>query len=231
MHRQGRLKFTTQATPFSYPVFVVWKSLANDSRKDRAIVDIRGLNDLIVPDVYPIPLQSEVIARLMGCTHIAVMDAISFFYQWRTHPNSRQMLTVISHRGQETFNVPVMGCMNSIAYVQRQIDRILRPMKAFASVYVDDIISSAKSFVEHLANLRTLFQLFVRNNISISSGKTFLDYPNINLLGRRVDFFGIATAEDKLEAIKSLRYPATLEDLEHYLGLTGYLRSYVHHFA
>ncbi len=25
MHRLGRLKFTTEHTPFSFPVFVVWK--------------------------------------------------------------------------------------------------------------------------------------------------------------------------------------------------------------
>lgn len=53
----------------------------------------------------------------------------------------------------------------------------------------------------------------------------------MNLLGRRVDSLGMSTAEDKLEAIKSLKYPATLGDLEYYLGLTGYLRNYVHHFA
>ena len=231
MHRQGRLEYTTQATPFSYPVFVVWKSLPDGSRKGRAVVDIRGLNDLIVPDVYPVPLQSEVIARLLGCTHIAVMDAMSFFYQWRAHPNSRRMLTVISHRGQETFNVPIMGCMNSIAYVQRQIDRILRPVKSFAKAYVDDVVTGAKSFADHLSNLRSLFELFVKHNISISPTKTFLGYPNVNLLGRRVDSFGLATAEDKLEAIKALKYPTTLGGLEHYLGLAGYLRDNIHYYA
>lgn len=231
MQKQGRLEYTTQATPFSYPVFVVWKTLLDGSKKGRAVVDIRGLNDLIVPDVYPVPLQSEVIARLLGCTHIAVMDAMSFFYQWRTHPDSRHMLTVVSHRGQETFNVPVMGCMNSVAYVQRQIDRILRPVKAFASAYVDDIVTGAQSLAEHLTRLRQLFQLFVEHNISISPTKTFLGYPNVNLLGRRVDSFGMATAEDKLKAISDIVYPSTLGDLEHYLGLTGYLRSSVHYYA
>ena len=81
MQQKGRLEYTTQPTPFSYPVFVVWKALPDGSRKGRAVIDIRGLNDLIVPDVYPVPLQSEVIARLLGCTHIAVIDATSFFYQ------------------------------------------------------------------------------------------------------------------------------------------------------
>ena len=124
-----------------------------------------------------------------------------------------------------------MGCMNSIAYIQRQIDRILRPVKAFASVYVDNVVIGAKSFADYLANLRSLFKLFVEHNVSISLTKTFLGYLNINLLGRRVDLFGLAIAEEKLEVIRSLKYPKILGDLEHYLGLAGYLRSYIYYFA
>ena len=231
LQRQGRLEYTTKPTPFSYPVFVVWKTLPNGKRKGRAVVDIRGLNDLIVPDVYPVPLQSDIIAKLIGCTHLSILDAMSFFYQWLVHYDHRYMLTVVSHRGQETFNVPIMGCMNSIAYVQRQIDKILRPIRDFAQAYIDDIVTGSKSFMEHVTNLRKLFLLLTEHNIAISPTKTFLNYPNINLLGRKVDSFGMATAEDKLKAISAIIYPATLGDLEHYLGLTGYLRSAVHYYA
>ena len=231
LHDQGRLEYTKQPTPFSYPVFVVWKTLPNGDRKGRAVVDIRGLNNLIVPDVYPVPLQSDIIAKLLGCTHLAVLDAVSFFYQWLVHPDSRHMLTVVTHRGQETFNVPIMGCMNSIAYVQRRIDHILRALKDFAQAYIDDIVVGSGSFEEHIYHLKRLFQLLVENNISIAPEKTFLGYPNVNLLGRHVDSLGMATAEDKLKAISKLSYPATLGDLEHYLGLTGYLRSSVHYYA
>lgn len=231
LQNQGRLSFTTQSTPFSYPVFVVWKNLPNGERKGRAVVDIRGLNDLIIPDVYPVPLQTDIIANLLGCTHISVLDAVSFFYQWLVDPEYRRMLTVVSHRGQETFNVPIMGCMNSIAYVQRRIDIILRAIKDFAQAYIDDIVVGSDSFQKHLYHLRKLFQILVEYNISISPSKTFLGYPNVNLLGRHVDSLGMATAEDKLKAISKLNYPTTLGDLEHYLGLTGYLRSSVHYYA
>ena len=61
------------------------------------MVDIRGLNDLIVPDVYPVPLQSDIIARLLGCTHLSILDAMSFFYQWLVAYKDCYMLTVVSH--------------------------------------------------------------------------------------------------------------------------------------
>ena len=56
LHRQGRLMWTTQPTPFSYPVFVVWKDVPSEKRKGRAVVDIWGLNDLLIRDAYPAPL-------------------------------------------------------------------------------------------------------------------------------------------------------------------------------
>ena len=46
LHKKDRLKWTDTATSFSYLVFVTWKTV-NEERKNRAIVDIRELNDFI----------------------------------------------------------------------------------------------------------------------------------------------------------------------------------------
>lgn len=47
------------------------------------------------------------------------------------------------------------------------------------------------------------------------------------MLGQKVHSLGLATAEEKLQAISKLKFPRTLRQLEHYLGLTGWLREYV----
>ena len=41
----------------------------------------------------------------------------------------------------------------------------------------------------------------------------------------------MATPENKLKAISDIVYPSTLGDLQHYLGLTGYLRQHVPFYA
>lgn len=141
------------------------------------------------------------------------------------------MFTVVTHRGQETFQVPIMGYVNSIAYVQREIDNILRHVRDWARAYVDDIICGAKSLDNLLAKLRTLFKIFVAYNISIKPTKTFLNYPDVGLLGQQVNSLGLITAKEKLNAISLLHYPDTLGALEYYLGLTDYLWSYIHYYA
>ena len=114
-------------------------------RRVQPVIDLRALNEMIIGDAYASPQQSEVVEMLAGCNFISVLDATSFFYQWRLHPDYRYMMTVVSHRGQKSFNVPIMGCVNSIAYVQRQIDALLRKLKAKAKAYLDDIITGSET--------------------------------------------------------------------------------------
>lgn len=54
MYCLGRLKFTTAHTPFSFLVFIVWKTDAEDKKKDRAVVDIQKLNKIVLLDFYPL---------------------------------------------------------------------------------------------------------------------------------------------------------------------------------
>ena len=75
----------------------------------------------------------------------------------------------------------IINYINLIAYIQRQINRILRFIKFFIKVYIDDIIIKTKSLINYLLNLRSLFELFIKYNILISLIKTFLDYFNVNL--------------------------------------------------
>ena len=130
MYKQGRLQYTTDPTPFSFPVFIVFKTDHQGRRKGQAVVDICRLNELVLPDFYPLSLQSEIIANVQDCTNLAVLDAVSSLYQWRLHPDHCFIFTVITHCGQETFQVPIIGYINSVAYVQREIDNILRNIRS-----------------------------------------------------------------------------------------------------
>lgn len=235
LHQEGKLSWTTEATPYGFPVFVVWRTIhmpgQDPIRKGRTVIDIRGLNKVAVPDGYPMPLQSDVTSSVSGCPYVSVMDAAGFFHQWLVKVADRHKLTVVSHRGSEQFNVAVMGYTGLPAYVQRQIDGILREFRAFARAYVDDIVVFSKTLEEHLEHLRSIFQLFQKMNIALKPSKTYLGYPTVALLGQKVESLGLTTAEEKLEAISKLRFPATLKLLETYLGLTGWMRNYVPYYA
>ena len=147
------------------------------------------------------------------------------------HSNDTYKLTVMTHRNQETFLVSIMSCRNSVAYVQRQMNILLRQLRHFAKTYIDDIVVRFRSFAKHIDHLRQLFTLFVKKNIGLNPIKVFLDYSEITLLEQRVNVFGLSTTKERLKTLTSLHISDTLAKLETYLGLTDYIRQYIHFYA
>jgi hypothetical protein len=232
--KDGKLIKTTRLTPFAFPVFVVWKTTFDNkgipTRKPRAVVDIRGLNQWTMKDSYPLPAQSDIISSLRGCRYMSVVDAIAFFFQWKVAHSDQHHFTVNTHRGQEMFRVALMGFKNSVSYVQRQLDIMLADLP-FVKAYIDDMVCGSITLEHHLSHLDQLFKRLDSFKISLAPEKSFLGYPTIKLLGQKVDALGISTAEDKIEAIRELEFPKDGNSLERYIGMAGYLRMYVPYFA
>lgn len=152
LRAQGKMHFTTQPTPWSYPVFVVWRD-TSQGREGRAVIAIRGMNDIAFNDIYPLPLQSDIIASVAGYSFISTVDAVGWFHQFNIRRGDRSKFTIVSHRGQEESSVALMGYKGSPPYVQRQTDKMLRPFKHFAKAYIDDIIIFSRTLTEHLEHL------------------------------------------------------------------------------
>lgn len=73
--------------------------------------------------------QDDIFRQCDGAKFIFVLDAMEFYWQWRVHPDSRWTLTLTTHISQYiqyTSNVAVLGYEGSNAYVQRQMDTLLR---------------------------------------------------------------------------------------------------------
>lgn len=124
LHQQGKLEWTNKATPYSYPCFVVWKNTPL-GQKGRVVVDLQGLNAITEDNVYPLPLQTYIIERVANYRYISTVDAHSYFHQFQIAEYDKHKFTIISHQGQETSNVALMGYKGSPPYVQQVTDRIL----------------------------------------------------------------------------------------------------------
>lgn len=77
-----------------------------------------------------------------------------------------------------------MGYINLVVYVQREIDNILRNVRNWAGAYIDDIICGGTSLDDLLRKLHILFEIFLYYNISIKPTKSYLNYPDVGLLGQ-----------------------------------------------
>lgn len=88
-----------------------------------------------------------------------------------------------------------------------------------------------RSLADLLTKLRILFDIFLYYNILIQPIKSYLNYPDIALLGQQVNSLRLLTSKEKLKTLCLLRYPKILGALEYYLGLIGYLKLYLYYYA
>ncbi|KGQ08839.1 Transposon Ty3-I Gag-Pol polyprotein [Beauveria bassiana D1-5] len=226
--QKGKLVRTSTQVPFSFPVFVVWQG-QGDKRKGRMVVDVRSLNKHALADAYPMRRQDTIMSELAHSKFITVIDAMAFYYQWQLHPDSLWAFSMITHEGQFTFRVPMMGYKNSNAYVQRHMDGILLGTKGRA--YCDDIFIGSRTFPEHMHDVSVVFGILLQRNISIGPGKSYVAYTTVTVLGRMIDALDLHTTDEKLAAIRKLVFPTTLKQLESLLGFTGALRHNVPRYA
>ena len=118
LYDKEKMVQTNYLTRFSYPVFVVWRDIPK-GRKGRVIVDIRNLNKITESDTYPMPLQADIVAVIAGYKYITVIDTSGYFYQFRVKLDNRHKLIVVSYKGQEQFNIAIIGYKGLLPYIQR----------------------------------------------------------------------------------------------------------------
>ena len=223
-HESSKFNWTKNFISFNYSIFCVWKIINN--KKKRVIIDIRDLNAITQSNVYFLSFQTKIIFVVIKCQYIIVIDCFEFFYQWKVHSKNRYKFIIMSHRDQEFFNVIVMKYKNSLAYMQKQIDRLLRFYK-FVKIYIDDIVIYFKILKKHVVHLREIFDIFIVNNIFIKSQKIFVEYFIVYLLNQKMNFLELITIEKKLKIILKLKYSQILKILKIYLRFTSWLHDYI----
>jgi hypothetical protein len=80
---------------------------------------------------------------------------------------------------------------------------------------------------KHVNHLHQIFNIFKAKRVHLALKKSFLRYPNIQLLDQKVDVLELIIDEKKIKIIIQFKFPFRLYYLEHYLGFTGWLRNYI----
>ena len=88
-----------------------------------------------------------------------------------------------------------MNFRNNSIYVQRKIDDIFRAYRAFARIYVNDIVMFNHFLKKHLRHFNQIFSLFVKLNLALKFFKTYLRYFIISLLKQKINRFDLSIVQ------------------------------------
>ena len=84
---------------------------------------------------------------------------------------------------------------------------------------------------EHCTRLTSVLTRFRKHNLRVKASKCSFGADEVVYLGHSVSREGIHTDPKKIEAIKALPAPSTLENLRSFLGIAGYYCKFIPDFA
>jgi hypothetical protein len=115
-------------SPWGAPMFITYSG-----GKARAVIDFRGLNNVTIPDEFPLPRQEEIFQTLSGCQYLSTFDAIYGFHQAELNEKSKDKTAFRSHRGLWQFRRVPLGFRNRPAIFQRIMQEVLAPFMDICS--------------------------------------------------------------------------------------------------
>jgi hypothetical protein len=214
-------------SPWGAPGFISYRN-----GKPRMVVDYRKLNELTIPDEFPLPRQEDILQTLTGSQWLSTLDALAGFTQVELADEDREKTAFRTHRGLYQFIRMPFGLRNGPAIFQRIMQRVLAPyLWIFTLVYIDDIVIFSLTFDDHLKHLDLVLKAIIAAGVTLSPKKCNLGYQSLMLLGQKVSRLGISTHKDKVDAILKLDIPKNTHELQTFLGMLTYFSAYIPFYA
>jgi len=231
MLNQGLIRESN--SPYNSPTWVVPKKTdASGKIKYRVVIDYRKLNEITIPDRYPIPNMDEILGKLGKCQYFTTIDLAKGFHQIEMDSESIPKTAFSTNSGHYEYLRMPFGLRNAPATFQRCMNNILRPLlNKHCLVYLDDIIIFSTSLTEHLNSLQLVFSKLAEANLKLQLDKCEFLKKEASFLGHIVTPNGIKPNPLKVKAIVSYPIPTKVKEIRAFLGLTGYYRKFIPNFA
>jgi hypothetical protein len=197
----------------------------------RVVVDYRGLNELTIPDTYPMPLISEILFRLSGAKFFTKMDLTKGFWHIHLAEESKEMTSFAIKGATYVWKCMPMGLKNSPATFQWLMDDLLKEFSDFCQPYIDDVIIFSKTFEEHCKHLELVMTKLREAGIVVKLPKCEFAMDKMDFLGHTVSAERIQMQHRKIKAISKMQPPRNAAEMKRFLAMAGYYRKFIKDFA
>lgn len=198
----------------------------------RLVVDFRRLNKHVITDPHPLPRITQIMESLGKTSVFSVLDLLHGFYNLEIDPIDRPKTAFSTFDGHWEFLRLPMGLKNSPAIFQRLMQIVLSGcLGHYAFIYIDDILIYSKNAEEHIEHLKQIFERLKKAGLKIKGSKCQLFKNEVEYLGFLAGQDGLKVNPRKLNAIQHFPTPTTVKEIQSFLGLANYFRSFIVGFS
>jgi hypothetical protein len=195
-------------------------------------VDCRAIKNITIRYRFLIPRLDDMFDELSGSIICTKIDLQSGYHQIRMKLGIEWKIAFKTMFGLYEWLVMPFGLTNAPSTFMRLMNEVLHSfIGKCVVVYFNDILIYNKCLDEHIEYLRAIFCALRGARLFVNLEKCMFSTDRVAFLGYVVTPQGIEVDEVKIEAIKSWPIPATLMQLQSFLGLAGFYRCFMRDFS
>jgi hypothetical protein len=222
LHKAGVIR-PVNYSRWAAPIVIVKKA----NGKLRICADFStGLNAVLEDHQYPLPLPDDLFARLNGGTCFAKLDLSEAYLQIEVSEESKELLTINTHRGLFQYNRLPFGVKSAPAIFQQIMDTMLTGISGVAA-YLDDIIVMGTTQEELHQRLEETLQRIQEFGFRLRQDKCDFFMQSIKYLGLIIDKYGRRPDPANIVAIQQMHAPKDVPSLRSFLGLISYYSAFL----
>ncbi|EZG42719.1 KRAB-A domain protein, partial [Gregarina niphandrodes] len=195
-------------------------------------VDYRALNDVTVPDTFPLPIIEDLHDQLGGVEHVITLDLKAGFHQIKIKEEDKPKTAFATPTGLYQFRVMPFGLINAPATFQRMTTKLLEDrLGSGCLVYIDDIVIYGSSWPSLMSNFEWVLQRLRDHEVFLNIRKSHFGLSEFEYLGVTIRDGKIYPSKKSIATIQGLSPPEDVNGVRRLLGLVGYLRKFIPDFA
>ena len=209
-------------------------SLVTVQKKDggvRLCIDFRAVNECTQPDPYQMPLIDEILEVLASARFISKVDLNKGFHQIPVVESDVAKTAFCTPWGKYEFVVMPFGLRNGPAVFQRMMDQVLSRDRDVSVVYIDDIAIFSATWEDHCRDISRILGRLQEAGLTANVKKCMWGQTRCQFLGHLVGGGMVSPADLKVSAVRTFSQPKTKKHVKQFLGLTGYYRKFISHYA
>ena len=111
------------------------------------------------------------------------------------------------------------------------VRKLFEGFEDFCSAYLDDIIISSRSWELHLHHLMSALERVSQAHLILNLKKCVFANAELDFLGHHVGLNQIQSRLQKVHAVLNFPQPTSKKQIQSLLGIAGYYRKYLPHYA
>ena len=181
-------------------------------------------------DPYPLPKIEDLFARLAGGKKFSKLDIAHAYQQIPLDEDSKNSVTINTHKGLYQYNRLPFGVHSAPAIFQRAMEGLLRDIPSTV-VYLDDILVTGKTEVEHLENLEAVLTRLEDEGLTLKKPKCQFFLEEVEYLGHKISAAGLQPSDRKIQAIIDAPQPQDVTQVRAFLGMVNYYGKFLDHLS